>query len=260
MVLQICSLLGSMALAMTLQPAAGARSMHTPFTALLREHTQHGMVDYDAFDKAPEFPLYLQSLSEARLESMSRADRLAFWLNAYNAYTIQLINVHKERESVRNINMFLGVLRGGGPWKEDIVRAAAKKLSLDDVERTIRAEFKEPRIHMALARATLSSPPLREEAYEGSKLNEQLDDQTRTYLRDRQTINRLDLGNSLIYLSAIFNWAHADFGKGDTGILKFVAPYFDGEGERFAFSGSKLRIEFSEYDWALNLLQPRVTR
>jgi hypothetical protein len=244
-----------------LGPGSSGPSLHAPWSALLHDHVRFGLVDYDAFAKAPEFPAYLRALSEARLESMSREDRLAFWLNVYNAYTVALINLHKERESIRNINMFLGVVKGKGPWKEDIVRAAGRTLTLDDVEqKIIRAEFKEPRIHMALVRAAISSPPLRAEAYEGSKLGEQLQDQTRTFLRDRQTENRLDLGNQVIHLSSIFDWYRADYGKSDASLLKFVAPFFEGAAERNAFTKAQLVIEFTEFDWSLNLQKPRETQ
>ncbi len=243
-------------------PSAGAQaSIHAPFTALLRENVRNDLVDYDAFAKSQEFQQYLQNLDAARLEPMSKDERLAFWLNAYNAYTIQLINQHKERESIRNINMFLGVLRGKRPWKVEIVRAAGRFLNLDDVlNKIIRAEFKEPRIHMALVGAAISSPPLRAEAYEGSLLNQQLDDQTRTFLRERQTANRLDLGNSVIHLSPIFDWNRADFGKTDEAIIRFVAPYFDGRGEKAAFAASRLTLEFTDFDWALNIQKPRETQ
>ncbi len=242
-------------------PAAPAPSMHAPFTAMLKQHVRHGLVDYDAFAKSPEFPGYLQTLAAARIGSMSMADRLAFWINVYNAYTIELINKHKERESIRNINMFLGVVKGKGPWKEEIVRAAGRTLTLDEVEhKIIRVEFKEPRIHMALVCAAMSCPPLRPEAFEGAGLDRQLQDQTRVFLRERQTENRLDLGNSVIYLSPIFDWFREDFGKTDANILKFVAPYFDGAGEKNAFADSRLRIEFTDYDWSLNLQKPRETQ
>ena len=178
-----------------------------------------------------------------------------------SAYTIALINKHNERESIRNINMFLGLVKGKGPWKEEIVRAAGRTLSLDDVEhKIIRVEFKEPRIHAALVCAAISCPPLRTEAFEGGRLNEQLEDQTRTFLRDRQTENRLDLGNSVIHLSPIFDWYREDFGKTDAAILRFVARYFDGAGEKSAFSQARLKIEFTTYDWSLNLQRPRVTQ
>ncbi len=236
-------------------------SIHAPFTALLREHVRNDLVDYDAFAKAQEFQQYLNALYAARLEPLSKEERLAFWINAYNAYTIQLINQYKERESIRNINMFMGVLRGKRPWKVEIVRAAGRLLTLDDVlNKVIRVEFKEPRVHMALVGAAISSPPLRTEAYEGSKLEAQLDDQTRTFLRERQTANRLDLGNSIIHLSPIFDWNRVDFGKTDEAILRFVAPYFDGRGEKAAFAASRLTIEFTDFDWALNLQKPRETQ
>ncbi|MBX7187168.1 MAG: DUF547 domain-containing protein [Vicinamibacteria bacterium] len=236
-------------------------SIHDPFTSLLQAHVVNDLVDYDAFAKSQEFQQYLQTLDAARLDSMTKDERLAFWINAYNAYTIQLINRHKERESIRNINVFLGVLRGKRPWKEEIVRAAGRFLSLDDVlNKVIRADFKEPRVHMALVGAAMSSPPLRAEAYEGAKLGQQLDDQTRTFLKERQTANRLDLGNSIIHLSPIFDWNRADFGKTDAAILRFVAPYFEGKGEKAAFAAARLTIEFTDFDWALNIQKPRETQ
>jgi hypothetical protein len=240
---------------------AAAPSLHTPFTSLLAVHVRNDRVDYDAFARAPEFQSYLNALAAARLDSMSRDEVLAFWINAYNAYTIQLINRHEERESIRNINKFMGLVKGKGPWKEEIVRAAGYTLSLDDVEhRIIREQFKEPRIHMALVCAAVSCPPLRREAYEGARLDQQLEDQTRTFLRERQVSNRLDLGNRTIHLSPVFDWYRDDFGKSDAAILKFVAPYFDGVAERSAFAEGRLDIEFTDYDWSLNLLGPRETR
>ena len=236
-------------------------SIHAPFTALLRDNVRNDLVNYGAFAKSQEFQQYLHRLDAVRPETMSREDRLAFWINVYNAYTIELINRHNERESIRNINMLLGVLRGKRPWKEDIVRAAGRVMNLDDVQNKIlRVEFKEPRIHMALVGAAISSPPLRPEAYEGSRINEQLHDQTRTFLRERQTSNRLDLGNSIIHLSPIFDWNRADFGKTDAGILRFVSSYFEGTGEKAAFAAARLTIEFTDFDWALNLQKPRETQ
>jgi hypothetical protein len=263
MILQSLSLSGLVLLSglPSQSPVSAEPSLHEPFTALLRDHVRNDRVDYDAFARAPEFQAYLQALASARPGSMSKDHRLAFWINVYNAYTIQLINHHQERVSIRNINMFLGLVKGKGPWKEEIVRAAGRTLTLDDVEhKIIRVEFKEPRIHMALVCGAVSCPPLRPEAYEGPRLDEQLHDQVRTFLRDRQVANRLDLGNQIIHLSPIFDWYRKDFGKSDAAILKFVAPYFEGVGERSAFAKGQLKIEFTDYDWSLNIQQPRETR
>jgi len=240
------------------QGAVGSErgSLHAPFTELLQKHVRGDRVDYDGFAREPRFQAYLRSLENAHLDTMSKDELLAFWINTYNAYVIQLINRHQERESIRNINKFLGVLRGEGPWKEEIVRAGGYTISLDDVQRRIlREQFKEPRIHMALVGAALSSPPLRTEAYEAGKLETQLQDQTRTFLRERQVSNRLDLGSQILYLSPIFDWNREDFGDSDAALIRFVAPFFEGVSEREAFAKGKLQIEFTEYDWSLNIQQ-----
>ena len=106
----------------------------------------------------------------------------------------------------------------------------------------------------------MSCPPLRGEAYEGSRLNEQLDDQARTFLRERPSRNRLDVSSRVIYLSPIFDWYREDFGETDAGILAFVARYFDSVQARTAFAGSGLKIKFTEYDWSLNIQKPEKTK
>ena len=240
---------------------APALTIHAPFTALLKNHVRNGLVDYDAFAKSSEFPRYLQALSSARLDLMSKDERPAFWINVYNAYTIHLINLHKERDSIRNINKFFGLVKGKGPWSEKVVRAAGRTLTLDDVEhKIIRVEFQEPRIHMALVCAAISCPPLRSEAFEGSTLSAQLDAQSRTFLRDMPSANRLDPAAGVLHLSPIFDWYRADFGKTDAAILKFVAPFFEGAAERAALASSRLKIEFTAYDWSLNIQKPGKTQ
>ena len=87
--------------------AAPAVFDHSAFDALLRRHVVQGMVDYDAFKKAPEFAAYLARLDRAAPEALPEAERLAYWINVYNAFTIALINKHGERDSIRNINKTL---------------------------------------------------------------------------------------------------------------------------------------------------------
>jgi hypothetical protein len=83
---------------------------HSAFDALLREHVAEGLVDYDAFARSPQLGRYLDQLATAKLDGLSDPELLAFWINVYNAYTIQLINAHEERDSIRNINKTLGLL------------------------------------------------------------------------------------------------------------------------------------------------------
>ena len=162
--------------------AQGPTVDHSAWDRLLRRHVSGGMVDYDAFARPPEFARYLASLDRVDPATLPRAERLAFWINAYNAFTIQLINRHGERRSIRNINRTLGVIPGSGPWSERMVHVGGKVYTLDDVEqRIIRPEFGEPRIHFALVCAAKGCPPLRSEAYTGARLEAQLDDQARIF-------------------------------------------------------------------------------
>ena len=117
---------------------------HSAFDSLLRRHVKDGLVDYDGFRNDAAFKAYLEALARAVVASLPEPERLAFWINAYNAYTIELINRHGERESIRNINRTLGITLKG-PWREPIVRAAGQVLHLDNVEHDIvRKQFREP--------------------------------------------------------------------------------------------------------------------
>jgi hypothetical protein len=231
--------------------AAGAAPFdHSAFDRLLKAHvTADGSVDYDAFARAPSFPGYLDQLSRARPDALSREEQLAFWINAYNAYTIQLVNAHGERESIRNINKTLGVVKAMGPWKEEMVRAGGLVTSLDFVEHEIiRKRFAEPRIHFALVCAAVSCPPLRTEAYTGARLEAQLEDQARLFIARSPERNRIDVAAGTAYLSPIFGWFKDDFG--DLG--RFLARYVDDPAARALLQSGKFTIVETKYDWSLN--------
>jgi Protein of unknown function, DUF547 len=233
-------------------PGTAASFDHSAYDALLRKHVAAGMVDYDAFAAAPEFVVYLKRLGQAEPAALGEQERLAFYINAYNAYTIRLINLKHERSSIRNINKTLG-LRLKGPWKEAFADVAGKTLSLDDIEHgIIRRQFKEPRIHFALVCAAMSCPPLRSEAYSGARLDAQLDDQARTFLLDSPDANRLDLQKGILYVSPIFEWYKEDFGTTPTALVAYVARFYpEGPAKTFLLSG-KAALATTDYDWTLN--------
>ena len=172
----------------------------------------------------------------------SREEQLAFWINVYNAYTIQLVNAHGERKSIRNINKTLGAIKAVGPWKQEIVRAGGQTMSLDHVEHEIiRKRFREPRIHFALVCAARSCPPLRREAYTGGRLDAQLDAQARIFIAGSPDKNRVDVASSTVYLSPIFTWFKEDFGL-DLG--RFLARYVpDGPERRLLEGGTFKTVE-----------------
>ncbi|MBC8089443.1 MAG: DUF547 domain-containing protein [Phycisphaerae bacterium] len=206
---------------------------HSAFDALLHRHVRNGLIDYPAFRNNPEFARYLASLKTAKLDGLEEAERIAFWLNVYNAFTIQLVASHGETESIRNIDKTFGVLKLKGPWSRLFVEAAGRTLTLDDVQhRILRHDFSEPRVHFALSFATLGGPPQRSEAYTAAKLDEQLEDQARTFLRDTRK-NRVDTANYTVHLSPVIARYRTDFGESTTSLGRFLADYFpDGGAER----------------------------
>jgi hypothetical protein len=225
---------------------------HSAYDALLRAHVAQGRVDYDAFKAAPTFARYLDQLARADPAALPDRERLAFWINVYNAYTIQLINTHGERESIRNINKTLG-LTLKSPWKEKIVRAGGGVYHLDHVEHEIiRKQFREPRIHFALVCAALGCPPLRAEAYTGAKLEAQLDDQARAFLLRSPAKNRVDVASRTVYASPILDWYRDDFGGTKEALGRFLAAYHpDGPTKALLQSGS-FELKLTDYDWTLN--------
>jgi len=236
--------------------AASSAFDHSAFDRLLQRHVAEGLVDYDAFARSPEFHAYLEALDSAHLEDLPESERLAFWINAYNAWTIEQVNAHEERESIRNINKTLGLLPLKGPWSEKMVRAAGRTLSLDDVEHgIIRKQFDEPRIHFALVCAALGCPPLRSEAYTGEGLEEQLDEQARTFLRRSPHKNRVDVTEGTVWASPILTWYKGDFGGDDESLGRFLARYWPEGPERELLLSGTFRVRKTDYDWTLNSVE-----
>jgi hypothetical protein len=228
---------------------------HSAFDALLRRHVVRGMVDYDAFKAAPQLEAYLESLARADLSGLPERERLALYINAYNAYTIHLINVKSERDSIRNINKTLG-LKLKGPWKEPLAVVAGRTLSLDDIEHgIIRKQFREPRIHFALVCAAMSCPPLRSEAYTGAKLEAQLTDQAEAFLLRSPQKNRVDAKSGTLYLSRIFDYYREDFGATDAAIARYVARFYPEGPEKQLLVSGKAKLVNTDYDWTLNSLE-----
>lgn len=222
---------------------------HTGWTAILGRYVRDGRVGYAALrqDGGPALQAYLDGLSAACAQDYpqwSRADRIAFWINAYNAFTVELVLDHYPIRSIRKIGWL-----PGAAFRDDFIPMPELKggdVSLDDIEHgTLRKDFREPRIHFALVCASRSCPALRPEAYRGAVLDRQLDDQARGFLNDPAK-NRFDPATRTLYLSRIFDWFRADFESSGGSLPAFVAPYLAQPVPADA------RIVFLDYDWSLN--------
>lgn len=228
---------------------------HAAFDRLLRVHVRDGLVDYDAFKADPGFAGYLRQLAATNPALLPRTEQLALWINAYNAYTIQLINLKGERESIRNINKTLGLLRLKGPWSEAFAVVGGRTYTLDDIEqRTIRPTFRDPRIHFALVCAAIGCPPLRSEAYTGVRVEAQLNDQAVLFLTKTPAKNRVDVANRTVYRSPVFSFLDYmnDFGGSEAAVGKFIARYYPVGPERTLLESGDYRVVKTDYDWSLN--------
>lgn len=250
----LVALLALMALGLRPAATASAQSaLHAPWDSLLKAHVHNGLVDYDALERAPAFRRYLATLDTVRVEALEESERLAFWLNAYNAYTIQLILTHHERASIRNINRSLGLLQLKGPWSERIVRAGGHVYTLDEVfHRILRKQFREPRMHFAVVPASKGAPPLRSEAYTGARLDAQLEDQTRRLLADTTWTwyRRGVLGVNQVMLAY-----ERDFASSRQELVQFVAPYVTlrpQEDQKQRLTEGRVIVQGRPYDWTLN--------
>lgn len=247
-------LLALAAMVVLCPPLRAQAALHEPFDRLLRAHVRDGLVDYDAFAKAPEFARYLASLDAVRPATLSEDDRLAYWINVYNAYTIQLIISHGERTSIRHINRTLGFLQLKGPWNERLVRAGGQIYSLDQLlHRILRKEFREPRVHFALVPAAKGAPPLRSEAYTGARLVEQLEDQARRLLSDT---TRTWYRNGVLGVNPLLIAYERDFGSTRREWVQYVAPYITlrpTEPQKQRLLDGKAIVQPRTYDWSLNI-------
>ena len=223
---------------------------HAVFTRLLKKTVKRGLVQYKKLKKNPLLARYIKQLAASRPNKIkNKKKQLAFWINAYNAYTLKLIVDNYPLKSIRNLSTSSKDI-----WKSWKFRIHKKKYTLDEIEhKIIRPRYKEPRIHAALVCAAKSCPPLRAEAYEGSKLEKQLADQMRRFLSDTKR-NYFDSKKKTIYLSKIFEWFKDDFTQGSADLKKILIPYFPPKVRKKIrkVKKNKLRLQYLKYDWALN--------
>lgn len=220
-------------------------------------------VDYAGFANDQEaLASYLRRLStvtQVQFDGWPLDDQLAFLINAYNAWTVNLIlQRYPDLESIRDLGSIFS-----SPWKKDIASLFGSKVSLDHVEHTLirgSGRYNDPRIHFAVNCASIGCPALANAAYTGDALDTQLDDATRRFLGDSSRNRVARSGSSArLEVSSIFKWYREDFRagwRGTTSLGAFLALY----GEPLSLTAEEanqaragdLAIRFLSYDWALN--------
>jgi len=234
-----------------------AADNHGIFTELLSAHVDQGEVDYKNLCQDNNLDLYIEQLSNTDPEKiLMREAKLAFWLNAYNAYTLKIICDNYPLKSISELHtggLIFGSVIRRTVWHKKLVTINNELTSLDHIEhKIIRPIFKEPRIHFAVVCAAKGCPPLRNEAYEAERLDEQLADQAEVFLSQKDK-NNFDLKTKTARISPIFSWFKKDFISESGGVLEYLVPFMNAEiGASIKNDPKSWRIKYTKYDWSLN--------
>jgi hypothetical protein len=230
------------------EPLAPAEFSHRLFDGVLRDHVARGVVDYPAIVADRRLDEYLRLVDRVDPNALpTRAERLAFWINAYNAFAIR------------------GILDGGslrtliGRYRDFIGRAyrvGGQPLNLYDLEQKLLIpDFREPRIHFAIVCASRSCPALRAEVYGADRLEEQLEAAAVAFINDPER-NRFDRTAKVASLSMIFKWFEEDFAVRGGSRLGYVKRYVADPDLAAELDEARWRVEFLPYDWSLNGTPP----
>ncbi|USG60370.1 DUF547 domain-containing protein [Sneathiella marina] len=197
-------------------------------------------VNYGAWGKDPRHTLVRDDILTTNPATLlSKEEKLAFWINAYNVLTIDLIIREKEPESIKNLGGLFS-----SPWSKHTWEIAGQSYTLDNIEHDIIRPLGEARIHFAINCAAKSCPDLRVEAYRPEKLNTQLADQVTLTFSNGTKGFRKSPAQNIIHVTKVMDWFGEDFD--DRNLHSWLMPYFP------SLINDQTEIKFFSYDWSLN--------
>jgi len=213
-----------------------------PWDALLRAHVLEGVVDYPAFAASADFAAFRRALRKARFtRDTSFEQRLAFWLNAYNAATIAGILDAGSPEGRRERTRF---------FERTYHAVGGEEITLSDLEHARLRMLGEPRIHFAIACPFASCPQLASEAFDPGRLDEQLERSAHNFVNDA-TRNRFDAVQGVARLSRVFERNREDFEAAEGTIARYVARYVEDPQAAAALRDARWKIEYLPDDWSV---------
>ncbi len=216
-------------------------------SVLGRYVSKDGLVDYKGLKKNKDFMKYIEYLSHTDHDKLpSDKHRLAFWINAYNAFVLKGVLEEYPIKSVLDVGWLPHSF-----FKRKEFETKQGKITLREIENEkLRDAFREPRIHFAINCASKSCPKLLPEAYRAEKLEQQLETQVRAFVNDKSK-NHLDKESRIFYLSSIFKWYKEDFVKNDEKIEAYIARYLNPSDAEF-IRNNKVTVKYLDYNWGLN--------
>lgn len=212
------------------------KPQHNDFSKLLAKHvSNNGLVNYINFKRDQgDLQNYITSLGKILpTDKWSKQEKLAYWINAYNAMTIDLVLRNYPLKSIKDIYK---------PWDQRLWKLGTKWYNLDEIEHRILRKMNEPRIHFAIVCASFSCPKLQNEAFNAKNIEEQLTHVTKEFLSDQ---NRNQITTNKLELSKIFMWFYKDF-KQDGTLTNFLNKYSE------VTISEKADKSYKDYNWDLN--------
>jgi len=255
----LAALLFALAPLQQFTPAPGAELLHRPLDQILDVDVRDGLVYYRALKgERGRLDRYVASLNvpAATYQGWSKPQQMAFWVDAYNAFVLQtVINHYPLHGTIKQIP---------GAFDKTPFHAAGRTVTLDQIEKTILPEFKEPRLYLALGRGAVGAGRLRSEAYTGERLETQLADLQKEFVNDRH-MYRLDRLSNTISVSPIVSWHDAEFiaayDKNDAkfaqrspierAVVAFILPNLLPSEKEFV-QKNEWKMTFLDLDWRLN--------
>jgi hypothetical protein len=226
------------------------------YAGLLERHTRAvpdtagTRVDYRSLEKSQDWKRLVRQVHAAEPSGLTRDEKLAFWINAYNILTIDLIVKHYPIDGIKEIGSFFSPV-----WDLEIATIEGRTLSLGAIEHEILRKMSEPRIHGAIVCASVSCPPLARTPFRAKSLDADLSAAMRNWLASPTKGVAIDRKNRVVWLSKIFDWFEEDFESGG-GVLQSIAPVLDPSGAAWIRAeGKNASIRYFEYDWSLNDLR-----
>lgn len=242
---------------------------HADFEPVLRHFVDdHGQVDYAALRAAPAaLNRYYYQVGRYSPDNHpeffpTQADRLAYWINAYNAAVLAAVLAHESIDSVLDVGppfplSFLPRQSGFFAFQRVVLGESAS--SLCSLEKRIRRRFEDPRVHFALSRATRGGPPLQRRPFLARRLDQQLDGAARTFVAGPGNV-RIDHTERVVYLSSIFDWYRGDFlgwyaqrhPGPEPSLVRYLELYAADEQVEALRRAATYEVRFIPYDWDLN--------
>jgi hypothetical protein len=249
-------------------PPSTVDPLHRPYDQLLDIHVRDGLVYYRALrGSRAGFDRYVASLDvpTADYDAWARPRQIAFWLNAYNAFVIDSVLDHYPIAGRSPAYPANSLRQVPGVFEKQVRRAAGRRLTLDEIEKSVLAGFGDPRVFLALGRGSVGGGRLRSSAYSSDTLEADLV-KVAAECVTRQECAAIDASGQVLSVTAVFSWREAEFVKafgGDTqaaypgrsplerAILHVLAPHFL-PGERQSLAKNDFAVRFTPFDWQLN--------